>query len=128
VSNSVNILGSGPGNLAVNGNAASRVFYISNGVSVALSGLTITNGFVNSDSSPATSGGGIYNDHSTLTVSNCTVSGNSANEGGGIYNYGFNVGGATLRVSGSTLSGNSAALFGGGIENNGGAGNATATV
>jgi hypothetical protein len=48
-------------------------------------------------------GGGIYNDlHGTLTVSNSTLSGSSANEGGGISNEG------TLTVSDSTLSGNSA--------------------
>ena len=53
-------------------------------------------------------GGGILNG-GTLTVSNSTLSGNSAGlDGGGIHN------GGTLTVSGSTLSGNSAS-YGGGI-------------
>ena len=35
-------------------------------------------------------GGGIYNQGGTLTVRNSTLSGNSANTGGGISNNGFN--------------------------------------
>ena len=49
---------------------------------VVLDGLTISNGF-----KPGGSGGGIYNNGGTLTVSNSTLSGNSADgDGGGIYN------------------------------------------
>ena len=57
------------------------------------------------------SGGGIFvNQDGTLTVSNSTFSGNSANDhGGGIRNAG------ALTVSNSTFSGNNAALNGGGI-------------
>jgi hypothetical protein len=52
-------------------------------------------------------GGGIYNSHSASTVSNCTLSGNSASYGdGGIFHVGIN-GSATLSVTNSTLSGNS---------------------
>src|SRR6266542_4329682 len=80
VDKSVAILGPGANNLAIDGNAISRVFYIASGKTVSISGLTIANG-------SADLGGGIYNDHSTLTVSSCTLSGNSAlNDGGGIYN------------------------------------------
>ncbi len=46
-----------------------------------------------------------------MTVSNSTLTGNSADAGGGIYNNG------TMTVSGSTMSGNSAASVGGGIYN-----------
>jgi hypothetical protein len=57
-------------------------------------------------------GGGIYNRGGTLTVSNSTLSGNSAgDEGGGIL-----LSSGTVTVSNSTLSGNSAS-FGGGIRN-----------
>ena len=107
MNNSVTISGLGAANLAVNGNAASRVFYISSSKTVTISGLTITNGF-------AQSGGGIYNDHSSLTVSNCTITSNFAgndmfsSDGGGIYNDGSPSGNATLTVVNSTLSGNSA--------------------
>ena len=116
VSNSVTILGPGPANLAVDGNAASRVFHIANGVTVTIASLTITNGNAGYDD-----GGGIYNDGSTLTVSNCTLSGNSATNGGGINNSG------TLAVANSTLSSNSA-VDGAGIFNDGTLTVATSTL
>jgi hypothetical protein len=47
-------------------------------------------------------GGGIDNSGNTTTVSGCTLCGNHATIGGGIYNLG------TLTVTGSTLAGNSA--------------------
>ena len=77
----------------------SRVFYISPGKTVTISGLTILNG---SAPAPDYYGGGIYNDHANLTVSSCIISGNSAVQGwqgagGGIFNDQ-----GTLIVSGST--------------------------
>src|SRR5437588_8994631 len=107
VNNSVTILGPGPANLAVNGNAASRVFHIAPSNTVTIASLTITNG-------SADAGGGTYTGPGALTVSNCTLSGNSATNGrgGGNYNYG-NAGSATLTVSSSTLSSNSASGSGG---------------
>src|SRR6266581_1742723 len=130
VTNSVTILGPGPANLAVNGNAASRVFHIALSNTVTIAGLAITNGvgsLVIFPSSSVTVGGGIYNDHAMLMVSNCTISGSSASRGSGIYNNG-NSGSATLTVSASTLSGNSASVSGAGIYNNGSSGSATLTV
>lgn len=115
VSKSVIISGPGSALLAVNGNAAGRVFHITNGVTAVISGLGITNGNAGSGNA----GGGIYNDHSTLTVSNCVVSGNTApgTFGGGIYNNGAS-GAATLTLVGSTVSGNST-FNGGGVFNSG---------
>ena len=49
----------------------------------------------------------------TLTITNSTISGNQANNGGGIYNSG------TLTITSSTVSTNTTGL-GGGIYNNGG--------
>src|SRR2546422_3141375 len=108
VDKSVEILGPGANSLAIDGNAASRVFYIASGKTVSISGLTITNG-------SADLGGGIYHDHSTLTESSCTLSANSATgstatglgSGVGIYNAG-EYGGATLSVSATTFTNNSA--------------------
>jgi len=58
-------------------------------------------------------GGGVYNDvGGTATLTNCTVSGNSAASGGGVFNYG-----GPMTISNSTLSGNTASAFGGGIGN-----------
>ena len=61
-------------------------------------------------------GGGIFNDRATLTMSNCTLSGNSASLGGGVFNDH-----ATLTMSNCTLSGNSGESLnsGGGIYNQG---------
>ena len=138
ISNNVTILGPGANVLAVNGNAASRVFNITNST-VTITGLTITNGFADSSGGGISSysstltlsnctitgnmvnsgAGGILNQNSALTVNNCTISGNSTTSGGGgIENDGFNGGGANVTVIASTLSGNSAST-GGGIANGG---------
>ena len=90
-----------------------RIFHVNAGHTVTIRGLTIGNGL-------ATAGGGIYNDHSSLTVDSCALTGNSAlgqtYGGGGIYNDGANGGNATLLVSNTLLRGNSAPNgFGGGI-------------
>jgi len=115
VDKNITISGPGADSLAVDGNAKSRVFYIGPATTVTVSGLTVTNGSMTNDF-----GGGIYNDHSTLTLSNCTVSGNSATFGaGGIYSDGH-AGSAILESSNSTFSGNSASGgSGGGIFNDG---------
>jgi hypothetical protein len=128
----------GAAGVTVDGNKASRIFRVDGGVTAALNDLTISNG-----NAGIYNGGGISN-AGTLTVSNCTLSGNSAGTGGGIDNdgtltvsnctlsgnsiYQASAGGGianagTLTVSNCTLSGNSAAAGGGGIGNSG-----TATV
>jgi hypothetical protein len=131
----VQILGPGANILTVSGNGANPVFDVNAGVAATIAGLTIADGFGvigggmyndgtltvtnctlsgNSSADLLYGGGGIFND-GTLTVTNSTLSGNSASsDGGGIYNDG------TLNVSNSTLSGNSASSDGGGIYNNGG--------
>jgi hypothetical protein len=127
VSNSVTILGPGPGKLAVNGNypnITNRVFYINPGLIVTIAGLTITNGYAQDATDD---GGGILNDRSTLTVSNCVFSGNQCCSGGGIYNNAYEGGSATLLVSSCAFSNNSAA-YGGGLFNEAGFGSASAWV
>ena len=143
-----NIVIDGPGAdmLAVNGDDDSRVFHISLGKTVTISDLTITQGKADlvgdfffgggiyndhstltlsnctlSRNSAQSGGGGIYNDHSTLTVSNCTLSGNSAGDGGGIFNDGRSGGRATLSITNSTFDDNWSRTRGGGILNTGGA-------
>ena len=123
----VSIYGPGPNNLTVDANHASRVFHVTGGASAGISGLSIING-----SASGLYGGGIYNDHSTLSVINCTLRGNSANAptggGGGIYND-ASYGTASVYVLNCTLSGNSASYgYGGGIGNEGYNGTATLTV
>ena len=58
-------------------------------------------------------GGGIWNDTTgTLNISNSTISDNTANDGGGIYNFS-----GTQTLTNSTVSGNTASASGGGIYN-----------
>ena len=107
--------------LTIDANNASRIMRIQPDVTAALHGLTLTGGF-----SPDV-GGAILNDQATLSLSACTLSGNSASSGGGIFSDGGN-GSATLSLSSCTLSSNSADFNngrGGGIFSNGRNGSAT---
>ncbi len=111
-SGTLTIQGPGAGQLAISGGGHSQVFSIDPVSNVTISGLTITGGV-------AANGGGIQN-NGTLTLSDCTVQGNSAfgGSGGGIANTG------SLSVLASTISGNSTQLApGGGLANTG-----TATI
>jgi hypothetical protein len=101
IKHNLTIAGPGAGELTVSGNNASRVFEVAKPATATLSGLTISNG-------SAIDGGGILVDSgATLTLSNSTLSGNSASQGGAINN---NFG--TVTVISSTLTGNSATLGG----------------
>jgi hypothetical protein len=118
VEKSVTINGGGADVLSVDGNATSRIFQIRSGEAVIISGLTMRNGHDD------TTGGGIDNEGgATLTITNSTLSGNTAGsvgdpavEGGGILNTGM------LTIVNSTVSGNTAGGIsgsGGGIYNGG---------
>jgi CSLREA domain-containing protein len=87
-----------------------RIFTVTTGATVGISGLTIANG-VASDGYALVNGGGI-NNAGTLTVTDCFITGNGGTYGGGISNAG------TLTVSNSTFASNEA-LNGGGISNAG---------
>jgi hypothetical protein len=84
VDKSVTINGAGADLLAVDGNDGSRVFRIPfSGKTVTISGFTIRHGHA------GTAGGGIANENdSTVTIANCSVSGNIAGLGSGIFNGG----------------------------------------
>ena len=137
------INGLGANKLKVSGNNASRVFQVddgdsSNQVDVVINGLTIADGLPNtpnrngggirnfedltitnstiSSNTAGLFGGGIFNeDQGILTVTKSTISQNKADgsAGGGIFNLG------TLTVTNSTISGNQAVNSGGGISNQG---------
>ena len=91
--------------MTISGGNAVGVFNVASGVTSSLSGLTITGGSV------VGNGGGLYN-QGTTTLTDCTISGNSAaydmnrftptGDGGGLDNVG------TATLSGCTISGNSA--------------------
>jgi hypothetical protein len=114
VNKSVTISGPGADVLAVNGNASYRVFHIASSTIITLSELTITNG--NASNEPVPDGGGIYNDHATLTLGNCTITNNTASrDGGGVHNAGA----ATLTLNDCIITGNVTGNDGGGVCNNG---------
>ena len=100
----------------MNGNGY-RIFNIDNGTSnireVAISGLTLTGGDVDGGFRNG-HGGAIFNSEN-LNLSNITISGNSADVGGGIHNNG-----GDITVTGSTISDNLAREEGGGFRNTNG--------
>ena len=97
VDKNITLVGLGAGTLVVDGNQRGRVFHITPGHTVIIAGLTIINGKA-SGPLHGLPGGGIFNDHSTLTVSNCTIAGNSAQHGGAIINAGGSIPSATLTL------------------------------
>jgi Dockerin type I domain len=114
VSDDVTINGPGAEKLIVqrSTNAATqfRVFNVTTTGTVSFSGLTIANGQAPSGSH----GGGIRNVNAgTVNVTNCVLSGNSADFGGGIDN------GGTLNLTNTTLTSNTAGGSAGGILNGG---------
>jgi CSLREA domain-containing protein len=114
LANNVTLHGPGANVLTVRRNTGGiyRIFNISNGGSdgpvVSISGLGISNGQASS------SGGGIQNDHGTLLLRNCALTGNSSmvsdsnTYGGAIFNWG---GKATIEEC--TIAGNTANNGGG---------------
>ena len=100
------ITGPNAGELAISGNAASRLFEIGSGAKVAISGLTLTDGV-------ATDGAGVLN-AGNLTLTQDVLSADVAQgvAGGGLFGDGAgrgggveNEAGATLTVSQSTFTG-----------------------
>jgi hypothetical protein len=90
----------------VSGAGHYRVFNVENQSSNSISGLTITNGYVNGQ------GGAVYNDHGgDLTLTDDVISGSTATaEGGGVVSNGFTT------ISGTTISDNvSSHSSGGGL-------------
>ncbi len=104
----VKLIGPGASSLTIQGDGGVGLFAVQPGVSLFLSGLTLSGG-------GGSSGGGILNQGS-LTLSNSVLSNNSAvYYGGAIYNEG-----GTLNVSNTTFSGNTAThALGGAIDNSG---------
>jgi hypothetical protein len=108
---SMSILGPGPRQIALDGNAANTVFVVNSG-SAVIAGVTITNGV-----SGLYSAGG-----STLVLSNCVVAGNSGSQyAGGIANEG------NITIRNCTICSNQAIVSvpgyvtaGGGLFNNAG--------
>ncbi|KPA11260.1 hypothetical protein MHK_008532, partial [Candidatus Magnetomorum sp. HK-1] len=125
----VSIKGKGENKTILNANGEKNVLYLRNIQDAKIDGITITNGSADngggiycSNSSPSLSnvtisgntandeGGGIFCHRSSPSLSNVTISGNSANDGGGIYCYS-----SSPSLSKVTIFGNTAKDEGGGI-------------
>src|SRR3569832_2313352 len=124
INSNLTISGAGRDVTVINGgNAQDRVFHVLNGV-VAMSDLTIKNGYVRDSV-----GGGIYLASGTLTLNNVAVTNNTALNSGGVTDGGngggiYNSTAGTLIISNSVISGNVSdtnqkGIGGGGIFNAG---------
>ncbi|UCG58974.1 MAG: PASTA domain-containing protein, partial [Phycisphaerales bacterium] len=103
----------GPGATTINGTGHYHVVQCvsGEGSGTILEGFTITGGKA-TGAYPNNRGAGMYNDHSSPTVTNCTFNGNSATYGGGMDNAYSNP-----TVTNCTFSDNSAGNNGGGMCN-----------
>jgi hypothetical protein len=130
ITNNIVINGPGSGNLIINGNypnTTNRIFDIqtdppTNGVTVNINGLTISNGY-------ASDGGAISSYQSDVTFSNCVITGNKAQySGGGMLSVSGPGGSAKLTLINCMVTTNSAGLVGGAIYNSGESGSGTIVV
>ncbi|MBI4756151.1 MAG: tandem-95 repeat protein, partial [Betaproteobacteria bacterium] len=131
ITDDLTLVGVGAAASVVDGAGLDRVFEVASGVTVSLSQLAITGGdaankwggglyahsaaVVSLDRVAVTgnagdTGGGLYSEGATLTLTDSSVSGNSGKWGGGLY-----VGGGTVTLERVTFSGNSASSDGGGF-------------
>jgi hypothetical protein len=130
ITDSLDLQGPGASTLTVSGNNASRVFYVYNPsnllIDVTISGLTITQGAANvgagvinfdenvtldhvaiTNNTATAVGGGVATGGTsgTITITNSTITGNSAPRGGGVYLYDI---GSPALIQDSVISGNQA--------------------
>jgi hypothetical protein len=91
--------------IEISGNNSTRVFFVNSGANLTIDSITIRNG----SATGGNFGGGI-NNSGTVTITNSTITNNSAGFGGGINNSG------TVTITNSTITNNSATV-GGGIRN-----------
>lgn len=100
--------------VTISGNSVTQVFKINPDAALALYHLTVSEGYAFGPMAGA--GGGIYNDHGTVTITDSVLMHNFANYAGGIYNdHG------TVTIVESVFSDNDAYSDGGGIYSMGGA-------
>ncbi|AFY47882.1 FG-GAP repeat protein [Nostoc sp. PCC 7524] len=107
ITNNITINGLGENNLTISGSNESQIFRIAGNAEVNIDGLTITNGFSDTN-------GGAIDNRGVLNLSNTTVRNSfTTADGGGINNLG------TLNLLNTTLSNNTAGINGGAITNRG---------
>lgn len=102
------IVGAGAAATIIDAGQIDRVLKVASPRTASIYGVTLRNGFV----SGGDTGGGIFNDGS-LTLTGCVVSDNEASGGGGGGIYVTSTAQAGLTLANTTLSGNKAQLGGG---------------
>ncbi len=107
LSKSLTILGVGASDLAISGGGSDRIFSVTSGVTVTLSGLTLQDGYAAGD------GGAIYNAGTLLLEQGYLYDNEATGDGGGIYATG------TTWITASTVASNTAGTNGGGIYHGG---------
>jgi hypothetical protein len=136
VNNSIDIAGPGASLLSISGADANRVFEVSGGKTVTITGLTITHGLgkgnVKGQNSGGGGGGAILNDGSTVNLANDVFAYNQSSDHGGAISNGPN---SVLTVTNSSFIANiavgkvgSAYVEGGAIWNTDNPSGATAVV
>ncbi|MCF8276317.1 MAG: T9SS type A sorting domain-containing protein [Flavobacteriales bacterium] len=124
-SNNLVIIGNGPDNTIIDGNASSRIFEITGTDSTILRNLTVQNGQA-TGSGTAAMGGGIFSSNTAkLILENVVINNNMADGFGGGLAF---QGGVELRVSNSTIDGNSSGTNGGGIQASFGTGTSSVSL
>ncbi|HPS30101.1 MAG TPA: choice-of-anchor Q domain-containing protein, partial [bacterium] len=91
---------------------ANKGYYGAGGLYITAGTVDINRSVILGNKGNSDYGGGIYAYNSTVTVTESTISGNSAGYGGGIYTTN-----ATMIFDRSVISGNTASSYGGGIYN-----------
>ncbi len=102
---------------AVSGNSVAGAGGSGGGLQTAYGAISLT-GCTISGNSVSYNGGGLANYGTNMTLTNCTISGNSSGAtSGGLGNSSFS--GTTTTLTSCTVSDNFAATYGGGIDNEG---------
>jgi CSLREA domain-containing protein len=117
LSGNVTITGS-PAGVVLDGGDATRIVYVNSGVTASIQGITFQNGNAVNAPNDGDVGGAIDNAGS-LTVLDCTFTGNQATYGGAIQNGTSSESSPVLAVGNSTFFNNQAGQQGGAISNYG---------
>ena len=106
ITSNVAVSGAGASTTTINGGAIDRVLHVLSGNTLALTGVTVTNG------STSGNGAGLFNSQGTLTLTDSTVTANASTNGnsGGIYSFL-----ATTTLTNSTVSDNTSQFDGAGL-------------
>ncbi|MCB0520249.1 MAG: hypothetical protein H6577_28315 [Lewinellaceae bacterium] len=105
------------GDIGTTGDNSDNSYHVISNDNNGLNGTALLDGFTvtagKADGFPL-NGGGMYNDNSSPTVTNCSFSGNEAGSNGG----GMSNNNSSPTMTSCSFSGNEAGLYGGGMQNN----------